>query len=154
MVKDAPDEVKNSITQVDKTKIKLSDELTQDREVLESVSYLYNLANQNLMNMDYYACVAYGHSIVVFSGNDSGYADSREYIVKDKENHCADHGIQQQLKKEFKAKLKNFEYQEDNKQYDNKCYYTGPRHTQFLLWQQLLRLFCAFGFKSRTALVQ
>ena len=27
-----------------------------------------------------------------------------EYIVKDKENHCADHGIQQQLKKEFKAK--------------------------------------------------
>ena len=59
-----------------------------------------------------------------------------EYIVKDKENHCADQGIQQQLKKEFKAKLKNFEYQEDNKQYDNKCYYTGPRHTQFLLWQQ------------------
>ena len=32
-----------------------------------------------------------------------------EYIVKDKENHCADQGIQQQLKKEFKAKLKNFE---------------------------------------------
>lgn len=85
LVKDAPDEVKNSITQVDKTKIRLSDELTQDREVLESVSYLYNLANQNLMNMDYYACVAYGHSIVVFSGNDSGYADSREYIVKDKD---------------------------------------------------------------------
>ena len=76
-----------STTSVDESKIlKLNedaDELSEDRDVLETISYLYNLANENLMAIDYYASIAFGKAGVLIGDNTDSYAYSREYIVKD-----------------------------------------------------------------------
>jgi hypothetical protein len=81
-------EVAETVISVDTSKIKKlnneSDELSNDRDVLETIDYLYNLANSNLMAMDYYASIAFGKSTVLIAGNEDSYAYSREYIVKDK----------------------------------------------------------------------
>lgn len=75
-------------TAVDETKIKKlneeNDELSKDRDVLETISYLYNLANENLMAIDYYASIAFGKAAVLIIDDTDSFAYSREYIVKDK----------------------------------------------------------------------
>ena len=79
--------VAESVTSVDESKIKklneTNDELSEDRDVLETISYLYNLANENLMAIDYYASIAFGKAQVLIGDNLDSYAYSREYIVKD-----------------------------------------------------------------------
>ena len=79
--------VASTVTSVDESKIKKlnaeSDELTDDRDVLETISYLYNLANENLMAVDYYASIAFGKAQVLIGDKLDSYAYSREYIVKD-----------------------------------------------------------------------
>lgn len=72
-----------NVTSVNSEGLHFSDKLTKDENVLKSVSYLYNLANENLINMNYYACVAYGLSDVTAGENIIGQSQSREYIVKD-----------------------------------------------------------------------
>lgn len=76
-----------SVTSVDTSKvIKLNntdDELSDDRDTLETISYLYNLANTNLMALDYYASIAFGKADVLIGDKVDSYAYSREYIVKD-----------------------------------------------------------------------
>ena len=84
---DAPASVAATVTKVDESKVKKvnsdSDELSNDSDVLETISYLYNLANENLMAIDYYACVAFGKAGVLIVNDIDSYAYSREYIVKD-----------------------------------------------------------------------
>lgn len=79
--------ITSQATAVDESKIiKLnqeSDELSEDRDTLETIAYLYNLANENLMAIDYYASVAYGKADVLIGDKIDSYAYSREYIVKD-----------------------------------------------------------------------
>ena len=79
--------VTDTVTSVDESKIiKLNeenDELTNDKDVLETISYLYNLANENLMAVDYYASIAFGKAQVLIGDKLDSYAYSREYIVKD-----------------------------------------------------------------------
>ncbi len=86
--KEPKSEVAKTVIAVDASKIKKlnkeSDELSNDKDVLETIDYLYNLANRNLMEMDYYASIAFGKSTVLIGGNEDSYAYSREYIVKDK----------------------------------------------------------------------
>ena len=60
-----------------------SDELSSDKDTLETISYLYNLANENLMAIDYYASIAFGKADVLIVDTVDSYAYSREYIVKD-----------------------------------------------------------------------
>ena len=76
-------------TSVDETQIKKlnndSDELSSDSDVLETISYLYNLANTNLMAIDYYASIAFGKAGVLIGNDLDSYAYSREYIVKDQD---------------------------------------------------------------------
>ena len=38
----------------DKSKIKLSDEMTEDQEVLDSIEYLLRTSNQNLIDCDFF----------------------------------------------------------------------------------------------------
>ena len=76
-----------TVTPVDKSKIlKLNDandELSNDKDILKTIDYLYNLANTNLMAVDYYASIAYGKADVLIGSEVDSYAYSREYIVKD-----------------------------------------------------------------------
>ena len=77
----------SSTQSVDSSKILIlndeSDELSNDSNVLKTISYLYNLANENLMEIDYYASVAFGKADVLIGKDVNSYAYSREYIVKD-----------------------------------------------------------------------
>lgn len=75
----------SNVTVVDASNLSFSEDMTDSEEVLKSVSYLYNLANQNLIDMNYYACVAYGLSDVTMGDSIIGNSESREYIVKDED---------------------------------------------------------------------
>lgn len=68
----------------DKSKIKLSDEMTEDQEVLDSIEYLLRTSNQNLIDCDFFAAAAYGTGEAsINNGTIVGGMDTREVRVFD-----------------------------------------------------------------------
>lgn len=78
------DEIAATVQAVDKSKIKLSSEVTTDKEVIESIRYLLKLSNQNNVEVDFYAAAAYGTGeAFIPSMNIVGSMDTREWRIYD-----------------------------------------------------------------------
>ena len=82
-------------TPIDRNKVTLSDTLTDDQAVLDSVKYLLTLSNRNLIECDFFTAGAYGTgtaAITVTSGGDPivGSMDLREVRIFDNNTYYFD----------------------------------------------------------------
>lgn len=68
---------------IDASKVSLSAEGTTDISVLESAVYLFDIANYNIQNVEYWNSIAYGSGTATIGGGLSGSMEVRDIYVKD-----------------------------------------------------------------------
>ncbi|MDE6362081.1 MAG: hypothetical protein K2L53_03805 [Clostridia bacterium] len=75
---------------VDKSKITLSDTMTEDQAVLDSIEYLLRLSNKNIIESDFFAAAAYGNGEATVSGGIVGSMETREVRIFDNDTYYFD----------------------------------------------------------------
>ena len=85
-----PQEAAAKSVPIDKSKIKLSDTLTEDQAVLDSIEYLLRLSNKNMIDSDFFAAAAYGSGVATVSGGIVGSMETREVRVFDNNTYYFD----------------------------------------------------------------
>ena len=83
-------EAKAKAQPVDKSKIALSDTMTEDQSVLDSIEYLLRLSNKNIIETDFFAAAAYGNGVATVSGGIAGSMETREVRVFDNDTYYFD----------------------------------------------------------------
>ncbi|MDE6275689.1 MAG: hypothetical protein K2M75_04025 [Clostridia bacterium] len=78
-------------TPVDKDKIALSETVTEDKAVLDSIEYLLRLSNKNLIETDFFAAGAFGYGTATINGGTIvGSMQTREVRVFDNDTYYFD----------------------------------------------------------------